>query len=481
MSIAKTYQSEFKIVCYDEDIQRGQKLEKSLRQQGYNFSTFSSRGMFLQSLEVELPHMFILYYQPLNLKFRQMLSAIREKSSEVEVILLGGNQFWPGIENLLNTHLIDDFWSWPMADFRVMEMRLNQLIEKTVYKYIGEQRSKQTAQILSRLEKLEERQESFIDKVVPVTSLKDLQIDDLSSENKIVESLITQLKKQFPSNDFVFLKNYPAREQLLITHTSFASQNYFRGQNLPFNRQRLDEEPVEAYNQLRLVLEETFNCETFLMAPVQLGQEFYGLVMAVHFDDMDYLQKTCRYVALNLRNLSLEAQGLAPDRDLQLNIELSPSQFPLSLSNEISRARRLKKPVSLVVTHLEYVRRDGLEMKKAKELIRNNLRGYDFICQLDEQQIAFIMPHCSYESAAIKAETIRRQLVARGLKTQNTPLRLCFGVSEFPSLSADSDSLFVDSKKACSQVLVSGKNKVCLYTKPEGFTPEFLTQTDATI
>ena len=83
------------------------------------------------------------------------------------------------------------------------------------------------------------------------------------------------------------------------------------------------------------------------------------------------------------------------------------------------------------------------------------------------------MPHCDYESAAIKAERIRRMILNRGMKTQNTPLRLCFGVTEYPRLSPDSDQMLLDAEKACQQVLASGNNKVCLYTAPQGYEPEF--------
>ena len=169
----------------------------------------------------------------------------------------------------------------------------------------------------------------------------------------------------------------------------------------------------------------------------------------------------------------LENSEKTIDIDNDFEIGVKKSQFALNLSTEISRARRLKMPVSLIVSQIEYVGEDQIDFDKAFEIVKNNLRGYDFVTQLDDNQIAIVLPHCRYEDAAIKAETIRRQLVARGLKTQNTPLRLCFGVSEYPSLSADSDAMIEDAKRACNQVLVSGKNKVCLYTTEEDFVPEF--------
>ena len=83
------------------------------------------------------------------------------------------------------------------------------------------------------------------------------------------------------------------------------------------------------------------------------------------------------------------------------------------------------------------------------------------------------MPHCDFENGAIKAERLRRLILNQSMQTQNTPLRCCFGVAEFPRLSEDTDSLLDAAKAACDQVLTSGKNKVCLYTQKEGFEPDF--------
>lgn len=479
MSIVDTYKSEFKIFSYDEDTLRGQELEEQLKKQGYQFTVFNSRGLFYETLDKELPHVFILFYQPLNLKFREMLTKIREASPEIEVIILGANQFWPGIQNLLKANLATDFWSWPVADPSVFEFRLNQVLEKNIYKFIAEQRGDETAHIVAQLEDLRTQEPSTMSGADSLANFDFVEagVESGMTEAKAVDKLISDLKLQHPAGDFIFLKNYPARNQLLATKTSFSQDNYFRGQSLPFDEEDLQGERGDLYNRVRTLLEQTFNCEDFIIQPVELGSEFFGFLMAVNFEGNDFLQKASRYLGLSLRNCRLESGNRGPDRDLKFDRILSSAQFPLALSTEISRARRLKLPVSLVTVHLEYVTAEKREREAAMKVMEETLREYDFIAVLDDQRFAMILPHCRYADAAVKAETLRRRLVARGLKTQNTPLRLCSGVSEFPSLSQDSDSLITDAQKACSQVLVSGKNKVCLYSAVDGFEPEFIPQT----
>ena len=476
MSIVDTYKSEFKIFVYDEDLTRSDRNREFLQKKGFNLTSFNSRGLFLESLKGELPHVFILFYQPLNMKFRELLGKVREASDEVEIILLGSKEFWPGVSHLIKSGLASDFWSWPVAGDAEMELRLGKIIEKYIFRMIAEQRSEVTAEIVARLDALKNiptqeiggtSEAEFSD---DVTSM--LQ-GEYQTEARVIEDLINHLKNQFPTSEFVYFKNYPAKDQLLVTRTSFSSENYFRGQAIPFSQERLENDRNKCFVDLRSLIEETFSCDQFSMQPVELSDHFYGLIMAVDFESHSFLQKTARYLSLNLRNLSLEGSSRGVEIDNDPEVGVSRTQFPFVLSREISRARRLKQPVSLIVIQLEYLDGGETELDRSFEVIKNGLRPYDVVTQLSENQMAVVLPHCDYENAAIKAEKFRRVLVARGLKTQNTPLRLCFGVSEYPALSPDSDSLLADAKRACSQVMVSGKNKVCLYSAEENYEPEF--------
>jgi GGDEF domain-containing protein/FixJ family two-component response regulator len=474
MSIVNTYKSEFKIWGYDEDLKRGQKLYDRLKSSGYQFLNFSSRGLFLDAIEGDLPHIIILYYQPLNLKFREILTKLRKMSHEVEVIILGSNDFWPGVDSLLKAGLVNDFWSWPMADTKVLELRINQIIEKNIYKFVAEQREGESQHILKKIDEIKAKSLISKPEKLELTDVLDFVSDHHNSEPRMIEDLINQLKKTFPMSDFVYLKNYPVKNQLLITRTSFTTEDFFRGQSITFNQERLGADKLDVYNQVRSLLEETFDCQDFKIQPVELGADFFGFIMAIHFDSMDFLKRTSQYLAIQLKNCILESTSKRPDRDSLLSLEVKASEFPLKLSAEISRARRLKLPLALILTHLEYVQAETRDRAVALEIITNSLRSYDFISHIDNEKVMIVLPHCTYENAAIKAETMRRQLVALGLKTQNTPLRLCVGVSEYPSLSQDSDSLIVDVQNACAQVLASGKNKVCLYTKKDNFEPDFV-------
>ncbi len=474
MSVIETYKSEFKIVLFDEDMTRSDRISTFMKSRDFQVNAFNSRGLFTEMLDSDLPHVVVLFYQPLNLKFRELLKKIRSVSDEIEVILLGSSEFWPGVHALIRSGLVNDFWSWPLAGQEELELRMNQVIEKNIYKFIAEQRSEATEVIVKGLERLKNRRQTQIPSSQDSSDVSRLLSAEHRTEAHVIEDLVSQLKRQFPESEFVYFKNYRAKDQLLVTRTSFSSENYFRGQSIPFHQESLQVDRGESLNKLRDLIEDTFSCQGFVMQPVEFSGHFFGLIMAVNYEDSSFLQKTARYLSVTLRNYMLENSNREADYGSEVHLGLTKNQFPLSVSTEVSRARRLRLPVSVLVAQIEYVGNEDDDFEKAFTLIQNNLRNYDMVSKIGDNQIGIVLPHCRYEDAAIKAETLRRQLVARGLKSQNTPLRLCFGVSEYPSLSSDSDSLISDAKKACSQVLVSGKNKVCLYTKSENFEPEFV-------
>jgi hypothetical protein len=474
MSIVETYKKEFNVFYYDEDPVRAQRLKDYFCNRDYSFEIFTSKGLLFEAIETQLPHVFLLHYQPLNMRFQEIIKKARTLSDEMELVVLSSKEFWPGVQKLIQAQVVDDSWSWPVLDSRALQLRLDKLIEKNIYKLIAEQRSPATQVISQKIDELiQQSREMQSHGVVAQKDLYDLVGTEQATESSAVENLLENLKQSQPSADFVYLKTYPARDQLLIYKTSFSDPSYFRGQSLKFNGEQYQKEAPAVRTQLIEQIKQALRCDDFLLEEVRLSDQVFGFIMALNYPESENLKKVARQLGLFLRNSQLEKTQSGPEQDILLDQEVSHRQFPLVLSAEISRARRLKSSVSLIIGQVEYVYDQAHNFRAIFEHIRESLRPYDQICQLSNGQIAIILPHCSYEDGAIKAETLRRQIVARGIQKQTTPLRLCFGVSEFPRLSLDSDSLLEDSRKACAQVYSAGKNKVCLFTQPHDFEPEY--------
>ena len=75
-------------------------------------------------------------------------------------MVLADQGFWPGVDRLLESGLINDFWTWPPTDEKALALRLNRMMEKIIFKMVAEQKSSETERIVNRLCDLKKHQAS---------------------------------------------------------------------------------------------------------------------------------------------------------------------------------------------------------------------------------------------------------------------------------------------------------------------------------
>ena len=93
MSIVKSYRDQFRIYIFDRDYGRCESFGEILRQAQYQFACFSDPERLEAGLRSQIPHMLVLFYQPLNVEFRTLLKTVRELSEEIEIVVLGSGDF----------------------------------------------------------------------------------------------------------------------------------------------------------------------------------------------------------------------------------------------------------------------------------------------------------------------------------------------------------------------------------------------------
>ena len=463
----EVYRDQFRIFALDEDFQRGHGVAQMLRKKSYNFATFNNKESLVEIIEKQMPHIFILYYQPLDMNFHNLISQIRQRSHEVEIILIAANDFWPGVRTLIKKGLVNDFWPWPLASQEVLPIRINQVIEKIIFKYIAEQKNPTTENLVEKI--MEEKQMDW----APPTSAHIWNVPlEAQSEGAFMEELMGSLKENFSKSDFAYVKNYKARNQLLITRTSFCKETYYHGQALELDEKFLERDSKEGYRGLEELLKKIFRVSQMCLKPVGLSGDNYGFLVAINFDPSEdsYLQKVSRSVSLTLRNLQLESSQSSIS-SFSSPWQISSEDCLLEVSKELYRARCLKSPLSAIWVHWEFAEKGQSE--RFFRFISENIRIYDFFSQMDTHHGILILPHCAYEYATMKAEFLRRNFIHQSTEGQAPPVRLCLGVTEYPRLSANSDQILDHAKEACTQVLVSGQNKVCLHQAVSGYEPEW--------
>ncbi|MNL16965.1 Response regulator PleD [compost metagenome] len=152
------------------------------------------------------------------------------------------------------------------------------------------------------------------------------------------------------------------------------------------------------------------------------------------------------------------------------------------LDGEVSRARRLQLPLSVVKvalddfyeleTSLGEPARDEL-LKGLAAVIAKTSRTNDITCRSGMNEIAMILPHCSKKGAALRAERLRRIVEGATFLEKGMKVSISLGVSEYPSLCNSPQSLDESATKALTHILDKGGNKICLFKAPSDHRPDF--------
>ena len=150
------------------------------------------------------------------------------------------------------------------------------------------------------------------------------------------------------------------------------------------------------------------------------------------------------------------------------------------LYSEISRARRLRHPVGLILikclssAQLKSESDKNLFFKSLLNHLRKNNRMYDTLSQISSDEIACILPHTSEKGALKKAQKIHWMLKTLARKNVlNKEITFQVTVAEYPTVGRDAVSLLHIARESCASG--DGQN-VCAAKIPAAFRPDFSVQ-----
>lgn len=144
------------------------------------------------------------------------------------------------------------------------------------------------------------------------------------------------------------------------------------------------------------------------------------------------------------------------------------------LSKELSYARRFRKPLTVVMTDIDFFKKvndtyghqaGDQALRKVSEILGEELRDYDVLARYGGEEFAIMLLATPRSKGASTAERLRQaveqsEILYRG---QRIPVTLSMGVAAFPEDAADADALIGLADKALYQAKERGRNQVCLY------------------
>src|SRR5919109_1189742 len=147
--------------------------------------------------------------------------------------------------------------------------------------------------------------------------------------------------------------------------------------------------------------------------------------------------------------------------------------FSASLAEELARAERFKRPLSLIMADLDLLREinnsyghlaGDAVLKGIAEVFRAQLRDYDVPARFGGEEFSILLPETPPAEAIEIAERIRRAVAAKpfDVETSSEPIRatVSLGVAGFPKDGHDANELIHQADLAVYRAKLQGRNRV---------------------
>jgi diguanylate cyclase (GGDEF)-like protein/putative nucleotidyltransferase with HDIG domain len=147
--------------------------------------------------------------------------------------------------------------------------------------------------------------------------------------------------------------------------------------------------------------------------------------------------------------------------------------FATVLTDELARAERFERPVSLIMADLDLLREinngyghlaGDAVLAGVADVFREQLRHYDIPARFGGEEFAILLPETPYDDALEIAERIRRAVAERpfDIDTSGEPLRvtISMGIATFPKHGRDPNELVHHADLAVYRAKLQGRNRV---------------------
>jgi diguanylate cyclase (GGDEF)-like protein/putative nucleotidyltransferase with HDIG domain len=217
--------------------------------------------------------------------------------------------------------------------------------------------------------------------------------------------------------------------------------------------------------------------ETGLFSFESLSADFVlatlGLVMAAFWNYNPWLVPFA-IVPLLLIHRALSVQKLEEEARVDPKTELfNARHFTTVLREELTRAARFQRPMSLIMADLDLLRdinntyghlAGDAVLRGIAEVFRSELRQYDVPARFGGEEFSILLPETPPEQALEIAERIRRAVAAKyyEVETSSEPIRatISMGVAAFPRDGSDPNELVHAADVAVYRAKLQGRNRV---------------------
>jgi diguanylate cyclase (GGDEF)-like protein len=248
-----------------------------------------------------------------------------------------------------------------------------------------------------------------------------------------------------------------------------------------------NDRPETMYKLSNLAREEGLRC--LICLPLTGHDQCLGVIYFYRADrdtfmpaEIELLTIFASLVAQAIENARLYEQMQEQARTDALTGLKNRRTFDTLLVDEIARALRFKRPVSLLMLDIDHFKRvndtyghqaGDAVLKGLGELLGRQARAIDRVCRYGGEEFTVILPETDFENAAKAAERLRAAVEAHRFDVNiDEPLRIAvsIGVASFPAHADSAQALVAAADSAMYVAKQNGRNRINCYTSVSGQT-----------
>jgi diguanylate cyclase (GGDEF)-like protein/putative nucleotidyltransferase with HDIG domain len=209
-----------------------------------------------------------------------------------------------------------------------------------------------------------------------------------------------------------------------------------------------------------------------------------GMVLAILWDTNPWaIPAVVAPLILIHRSLSVPALQEEARVDPKTGL-YNARHFAAHLREELARAERFERPMSIVMADLDLLRdinnsyghlAGDAVLKGIAAIFVNQLRHYDIPARFGGEEFAILLPETTSEQALEIAERIRRAVADSRfeVETSNEPIRatVSLGVAGYPKHGADANELIHQADLAVYRAKLQGRNRALPASSEPLLTP----------
>ncbi|MGZ3774560.1 MAG: GGDEF domain-containing protein [Pseudobdellovibrionaceae bacterium] len=491
MNIRK-YSSQFTIFVFTTDVDLGATTKVYLSQAGYDAYFFQDLQTLEQSLSQNPPHVLAFSTASLMGSLSDFVSMVQGINDDIKFLAVSSiSQF-----DILAQYNEHGFYDVISDEKAALESRIVWAVDRACEKlYLTYQNENLLDDLNAATEKMEQAQNNAVAVVKKAEAEKATTLsisvhitDYRTAQSK--EDLIQRFFGHIPEMLCVFFKFLPSVRSFVATHAQGVPASSIQGVGVqlePDDMKELSSQMAMGLLPARFteMLVDAFHFSPPKAFPLYAQNSLEGVFVypgGMKPDQVAVVNEEFTLLSLCYANFVLEKKVDSLEVQDFVTELFNRNYFQKVLNDEVSRARRLKQPVSVVKVSMddfyeiesslgEAVRDEML--KTIATIITKTARANDITCRTAANELAMILPHCPKKGAALRAERVRRIIEGTSFLDKGMKVSVSLGVSEYPSLCDSAKALDESASKALMHIVDKGGNKICLYKASETHRPEF--------